>query len=123
MLEMLMGCQVLKREEHDGYVKKKNVLIEYQFTEAAGEVYALCTQEISLEQEAGYTEKEYTGETVHELLLQWGDTRISLYKPFRDLEYADMIEEPLGREFGDFLGGGEIPGFRALAHSPYVCAL
>ena len=81
---------------------------QYRYTEAAGEVYALCSQEISLSQGKDYIEKDYTGETVHELLLQWGDSRISLYKPFRDLEYADIIEEPLGREFSDFLG--EIPG-------------
>lgn len=85
---------------------------QYQFTEAAGEVYALCTQEITLEQEAAYIEKAYTGEMVHELLLQWGDTQISLYKPFRNLEYADVIEEPLGSEFGNFLG--EIPGIPSI---------
>ena len=55
---------------------------QYQFTEAAGEVYALCTQEITLEQEAAYIEKAYTGEMVHELLLQWGDTQISCINRF-----------------------------------------
>ena len=72
----------------------------------------MCTQEITLEQEAAYIEKAYTGEMVHELLLQWGDTQISLYKPFRNLEYADVIEEPLGSEFGNFLG--EIPGIPSI---------
>lgn len=93
---------------------------KYEYTEAAGEIYALCTYELTDTQEKTYIEKNYTQDTAHELLLQWNDSKISLYKPFRIYENYDIIEETLLEDFASFIA--ELPGMphAALVRRSYV---
>lgn len=93
---------------------------KYEYTEASGEVYALCTFELTDTQNKAYIEKNYTQDKAHELLLQWNESKISLYKPFRIYENYDTIEETLCEDFASFIA--ELPGMprAALVRRTYV---
>lgn len=88
-------------------IEKEDGSKEYEYTQAQGEVCAECIYTIEQIQEKHYIEKNYTGETVHELAVKGEEGEMILYRPFCSLEYTDQIEEVLGQGFTDFLA--ELP--------------